>query len=131
MRTLRFYAIIFSLTVSFFGLNSVKIFGQPQSSTPQIAKNTSEPKLNREIKENDSVEEENHSDTCAASGGAHQASRADYRADCRANSRAACRGYRNTPASLRQKPSIRSMESPHESRRSCAPRPSHGDGIDA
>ncbi len=58
MRTLRFYAIIFSLIVSFFGLNSVEIYGQIQSTTPQIAKNNSEPKLNREINENDSVKDD-------------------------------------------------------------------------
>ncbi len=59
MKTLRFFAIIFSLTVLFFGLNSVEIFGQVQSSTPQIAKNTGETNLNKENNENNPVKEEN------------------------------------------------------------------------
>ena len=44
MKTLRFYAIIFTFFATFGGLGVFEIFAQTPASTPQIAKNTSENK---------------------------------------------------------------------------------------
>lgn len=59
MKTLRFFAIIFSISISFLGLNAVEILAQVQTSTPQIAKNTAEIKSNERITEPNSITEQN------------------------------------------------------------------------
>ncbi|MEP6900345.1 MAG: TolC family protein [Actinomycetota bacterium] len=59
MKKLRFYAIIFTLFVSLYSLNTVEALAQIQSSTPQIAKNTSETKPTQSTQETNSVAAEN------------------------------------------------------------------------
>jgi outer membrane protein len=51
MKTLRFFAIIFSLTISFCGIFTNESRAQVQSSTPQIAKNDGETKSSKDTRE--------------------------------------------------------------------------------
>ena len=46
MKSLRFYAFAFTLSVSLCGLNATDVFAQGQTLTPQIAKNQFEEKTN-------------------------------------------------------------------------------------
>lgn len=46
MRSLRFYALVFCLSVSLCGLNAVESFAQTETTTPQIARNQVETKTN-------------------------------------------------------------------------------------
>jgi len=60
MKSLRFYALIFTLSVTLYGLNAVDTFAQTQTSTPQIAKNDGDTRTNS-VKESTSKSEENTS----------------------------------------------------------------------
>ncbi len=76
MKTLRNFAFIFSLTFSFFAVNAFDASAQVQTSTPQIAKNTGDTKLNQENKVtdsqsdsvNDSAKEENQLSFAVSNG---------------------------------------------------------------
>jgi HAE1 family hydrophobic/amphiphilic exporter-1 len=59
MKSLRFYALIFTLSVSLCGLNAVDAIAQIQTSTPQLAKNDGDPRTNFVKEENSSKPEEN------------------------------------------------------------------------
>jgi outer membrane protein TolC len=59
MKSLRFYALIFTLSVSLYGLNAAQAFAQVQSSTPQIAKNDGDLRTNPGREENSPKQEEN------------------------------------------------------------------------
>jgi len=59
MKSLRFYALIFILSVSLYGLNAVDAFAQVQTSTPQIARNEGDIRTNLVREENSPKTEEN------------------------------------------------------------------------
>jgi HAE1 family hydrophobic/amphiphilic exporter-1 len=59
MKSLRFYALIFTFSVSLYGLNAADAFAQAQSSTPQIAKNEGDVRTNAGREENSPKPEEN------------------------------------------------------------------------
>jgi outer membrane protein len=59
MKSLRFYALIFTLSVSLCGLNAADVSAQVESSTPQIAKNQGDTRTNLVKEENSSKTEEN------------------------------------------------------------------------
>jgi len=54
MKSLRFYATVFTLSVTLYGLNAVEAFAQGQTSTPQIAKNEGNTRTNTTKEENES-----------------------------------------------------------------------------
>lgn len=54
MKSLRFYAIVFTLSVTIYGLNAVEADAQGQTSTPQIAKNDGNTRTNTAKEENPS-----------------------------------------------------------------------------
>ena len=59
MKSLRFYALIFTLSVTLYGLSAVDTFAQVQTSTPQIAKNDGDPRTNTVKEASTSKSEEN------------------------------------------------------------------------
>ncbi len=59
MKSLRFYAIVFTFSVMLYGLNAVEAFAQGQTSTPQIAKNDGSTRTNPVKEELSPKQEEN------------------------------------------------------------------------
>ncbi len=59
MKSLRFYALVFSLSVSLCGLNAVESFAQTETTTPQLAKNQVDTKSNLNKEESSTKSEEN------------------------------------------------------------------------
>ena len=63
MKTLRYYSLFFTVFAMIYGFNAVEITAQTQSSTPQIAKNSDENKINQNNDETPNAEENRSSYT--------------------------------------------------------------------